>query len=258
MHTLSLRQQSILDLIQHQEYCTIDALSSHFNVTTQTIRRDINALCAIGLARRHHGGVSLPTTLTNRSFASRSATNLDEKQLIARQVVAQIPDGCTLFLGIGTTIAAIAEQLGHHQELRVVTNNFQAAHLLSQYAHIETWIPGGRLRTNDGDVVGDSICPFFGQFSADIGIVSCAAVNLASNTPAAPELSRLEFKQKEFAMEHELREAAVSQAIIAGSQQKWLVANSTKWQRKASARVAPLSFFDHIFGSATGQSDASA
>ncbi len=126
-------------------------------VTTQTIRRDINELCALGLARRHHGGVSLPTTLTNRSFASRSATNLSEKQIIAKQVVELIPDGCTLFLGIGTTIAAIAEKLGNQKELRVVTNNFQAAHILSQYDHIETWIPGGRLRTNDGDVVGDSI-----------------------------------------------------------------------------------------------------
>ncbi|WP_394151451.1 DeoR/GlpR family DNA-binding transcription regulator [Vibrio maritimus] len=252
MTNLSLRQQSIIDLIQLQEYCTIDALSGHFNVTTQTIRRDINELCALGLARRHHGGVSLPTTLSNRSFASRSATNLDEKQLIAKQVVAEIPDGCTLFLGIGTTIATIAEKLASHQQLRVVTNNFQAAHILSQHDHIETWIPGGRLRTNDGDVVGDNISQFFGQFSADIGIVCCAAVCLASAVPSPQELSPLGLNQEEYAMEHELREATVSQAIVAGSQQKWLVANSTKWQRTASARVAPISYFDRVFGSAEG------
>ncbi|WP_117232978.1 DeoR/GlpR family DNA-binding transcription regulator [Vibrio maerlii] len=248
MHQLSLRQQSIIDLIQHQEYCTIDALSSQFNVTTQTIRRDINELCSLGLARRHHGGVSLPTTLSNRSFVSRSATNLSEKQRIASAVIEQIPDGCTLFLGIGTTIAAMAEQLGHHQELRVVTNNFQAAHTLSQFEQIEIWMPGGRLRSNDGDVVGDSVSQFFGQFSADIGIVSCAAVCLASNP--ASEGSALDIQQQEYAMEHELREAIVSQSIISGAQQKWLVANSTKWQRKANARVAPLSYFDKVFGSA--------
>lgn len=254
MHNLSLRQQNVIELIQHQEYCTIEELSAHFNVTTQTIRRDINELCALGLARRHHGGVSLPTTLTNRSFASRSATNLSEKQIIAKQVVELIPDGCTLFLGIGTTIAAIAEKLGNQKELRVVTNNFQAAHILSQYDHIETWIPGGRLRTNDGDVVGDSIGHFFGQFSADIGIVSCASVSLASSVSLNADISPLELKQEEYAMEHQLREASVSQAIIAGSLQKWLVANSTKWQRKAGARVAPLSYFDRIFGSASGVS----
>jgi len=248
MHNLSLRQKRIIDLIQHQEYCTIDALSSHFNVTTQTIRRDINKLCSYGLARRHHGGVSLPTTLSNRSFASRSATNLDEKQLIAKQVIAQIPDGCTLFLGIGTTIAAIAEKLGNHQQLRVVTNNFQAAHILSQHDHIETWIAGGRLRTNDGDVVGDNISHFFGQFSADIGIISCAAVCLVPVPPDSQDPPQLDVKQENFAMEHELHEAIVSKAIIAGSQKKWLVVNDSKWQKKASARVVPIRCFDRVFG----------
>lgn len=245
MHNLSLRQKSMIELIHTQEYCTIDALASHFNVTTQTIRRDINELCSLGLARRHHGGVGLPTTLSNRSFTSRSATNLTEKQQIAKEVVANIPDGCTLFLGIGTTIAAIAEQLSGHKHLRVVTNNYQAAHILAQFDGVETWIAGGRMRSNDGDVVGEHVANFFGQFSADIGIVCCAAVNLASNVT---ELSSLEPQQEEFALEHELREAAVSQAILAGSQQRWLVANSTKWQSKASARVAPLAYFDRVYG----------
>lgn len=249
MHHLSLRQKSIIDLIHSQEYCTIEALSSHFDVTTQTIRRDINELCSLGLARRHHGGVGLPTTLSNRSFTSRSATNLTEKQQIAKEVVANIPDGCTLFLGIGTTIAAIAEHLSGHKHLRVVTNNYQAAHILAQFEQVETWIAGGRMRTNDGDVVGEHVANFFGQFSADIGIVCCAAVNLASSVTEQPVL---EPQKEEFAMEHELREAATSQAILAGSQQRWLVANSTKWQSKASARVAPLSYFDRVYGRPAG------
>ncbi|GMQ46871.1 DeoR/GlpR family transcriptional regulator [Vibrio sp. 10N] len=235
----------MIDLIHTQEYCTIEALASHFDVTTQTIRRDINQLCSLGLARRHHGGVGLPTTLSNRSFTSRSATNLTEKQQIAKQVVSKIPDGCTLFLGIGTTIAAIAEQLGDHKHLRVVTNNFQAAHILAEFEQVETWLAGGRLRTNDGDVVGDHVASFFGQFAADIGIVCCAAVNKVSSVT---DLTALEPNKEEFALEHELREAAVSQSILAGAQQRWLVANSTKWQSKASARVAPLSYFDRVFG----------
>lgn len=61
-------------------------------------------------------------------------------------------------------------------------------------------------------------------------------------------VSQLEPTFAEYTFEHELREATVSQAIISGAQQKWLVANSTKWQRKANAKVAPLSYFDRIFG----------
>lgn len=250
MQNLSLRQQEIIEIISQHEYCTIEALSERFNVTTQTIRRDINELCNLGFAQRHHGGVSLPTTLANRSYLSRSNTNQDEKRNIASEVVKHIPDGCTLFLGIGTTIAAIAEQLANHQQLRVVTNNFQAAHILSQFDHIETWIAGGRLRTTDGDIVGEGVGTFFDRFSADIGIVSCASVSevVLSDATDLMSGSASEREPIEFAMEHELREAQMSQAILMGSQQKWLVANSSKWHRKANARVAALTSFDRVFG----------
>lgn len=245
MHKLSIRQQTILDMLQQQEYCSVEALALHFDVTTQTIRRNINELCAMGLASRHHGGAGLPITLANRSYVSRKITNKNEKLHIAEQVINQIPNGCTLFLGIGTTIAAIAEKLINHQELRIVTNNLEAAYVLSQYDNIETWIPGGRVRTNDRDVVSDTIGQFYGQFTADIGIIGCASITSIEKNNL---FNHNEEQQTEtYVFEHELREAAVSQAIIKGSQQKWLVANSAKWQRKANAKVAPLGYFDQVF-----------
>lgn len=251
-HKISVRQQTIIDMIHKEEYCSIEQLAHSFAITTQTIRRDINELCALGLACRHHGGVGLPVTLTNRSYISRKISNQDEKLIIAKQVAAQIPNGCTLFLGIGTTIANIAERLSAHSELRVITNNFEAAHHLSQYDSIETWLPGGRIRSNDRDIVDGRIKEFYGQFNADIGIISCASVRLIEQpptlkqTPLIPAIQS-QITSNEVAFEHELREAEVSQAIINGSQQRWLVANKAKWQRKANAKVAPLSFFNHVF-----------
>ncbi|MFC0061247.1 DeoR/GlpR family DNA-binding transcription regulator [Vibrio inusitatus] len=251
MQNLSLRQRQMIEMISSEEYCGVEALSEHFSVTTQTIRRDINELCALGYAQRHHGGVGLPVTLANRSYMSRVSTNKDEKRAIAREVVQRIPDGSTVFLGIGTTIAAIAEQLLNHNQLRVVTNNFQAAHILSQYDHIETWMPGGRLRSTDGDVVGEDVSRFFEQFVADIGIVSCASVSRVRALSGTNSTN-----ESDIAMEHELREALVSQAILANAQQRWLVANSSKWHRKATARVAEFHYFDHVFGDRT-QSESS-
>ncbi|SHE64393.1 DeoR/GlpR family DNA-binding transcription regulator [Vibrio gazogenes] len=256
MEDLTVRQAQILALVHRDEYCAIEALSHHFSVTTQTIRRDINTLCSMGLARRHHGGVGLPATLSNRSYLSRQATDQTEKRLIAERVAPLIPDGSTVFLGIGTTIALIAERLVHHQELRVVTNNFEAAHILSHHEHIEIWLPEGRIRSHDGDIVGDHVSQFFSRFSADIGIVGCAAV---SRLTQPPKPGRSETELAEFAMEYELREAAVSQAIVHHSQQKWLVASQAKWQRKANAKVIALNRFDRIFTaelSQDGRTDA--
>ncbi|WP_104025317.1 DeoR/GlpR family DNA-binding transcription regulator [Vibrio hyugaensis] len=248
MNNLTIRQQSIIELVHQQEYCSIEDLSQQFEVTTQTIRRDINELCQLGLTLRHHGGVGLPATLSNRSYASRQITNQQEKQIISDEVVTAIPNGATLFLGIGTTIASIAERLANHSELRVVTNNFEAAHVLSHFENIETWIPGGRIRTNDRDVVDGSAEHFFGQFSADIGIIGCAGVTeIAQSHSDMINLGSTTIDTQPFAMEHELREAKVSKAILANSKQKWLVANKSKWQRRANTKVAPLSYFDRVF-----------
>ncbi|MFV8453365.1 DeoR/GlpR family DNA-binding transcription regulator [Vibrio campbellii] len=248
MNNLNVRQQSIIELVHQQEYCSIEELAQRFEVTTQTIRRDINQLCQLGLTRRHHGGVGLPATLSNRSYASRQVTNQQEKQTIADEVVKAIPNGSTLFLGIGTTIALIVERLANHSELRVVTNNFEAAHILSHFENIETWIPGGRIRTNDRDVVDGSAELFYGQFSADIGIIGCAGVTeIAQSHSDMINLGSTTIDTQSFAMEHELREAKVSQAILANSEQKWLVANNSKWQRRANTKVAPLSYFDRVF-----------
>ena len=245
MDDLSTRQQQIMTLIHQQEYCSIEELAQQFEITPQTIRRDINLLCQQGIAMRHHGGVGLPVTLSNRSYDVRQITNKDEKHEIAKNVAKAIPNGCTLFLGIGTTIACIAEQLVSHRELRVVTNNFQAAHTLSKFENIETWIPSGRIRANGGDIVDDTVLNYFSQFAADIGIIGCAGISELPH--ASPQTTYSAGKKQAFAMEHELREARVSQAILDNSQQTWLVANHTKWQRKASTKVAPLCQFDRVF-----------
>ncbi len=250
MMNLSMRQNAIIQKLDSEEYCSIDELSELFQVTTQTIRRDIKVLCDLGYARRHYGGVGLPNTLSNRSYLSRHVSHQEDKQNIAEQVVSLIPNGCTLFLGIGTTIAAIAAKLLHHKELRVVTNNFEAAHILAHYPNVETWITPGKIRTNDLDVAGVETAQYFRQFAADIGIVGCAAVTALPDDYPETGLgfySDVERKTTEFAMEYDPQEALVSQTILAGSAQKWLVAHSRKWQNHASVRVAPLTAFDRVF-----------
>ncbi|MZI95044.1 DeoR family transcriptional regulator [Vibrio sp. CAIM 722] len=239
--SLSHRQKQIVQLIQQSDYCSIEHLAQQFDVTPQTIRRDINSLCDFGLARRHHGGVGAPATLSNQSYRLRQETHREEKLAIAQQVTPLIPNGSTIFLGIGSTIALIAETLYNHTELRVVTNNFEAAHILSQYSHIETWVPGGMIRPKDQDIVGESISQFFGQFYADIGIIGCASITTITN----PTNNQTE----EFAMEHEPREAIVSQAILNNAHQKWLVASNEKWQRHTNAKVTALNTFHRIFKS---------
>ncbi|MGF1720755.1 DeoR/GlpR family DNA-binding transcription regulator [Vibrio kyushuensis] len=227
---LNDRQKQILSTLKSNEDVQIDHLSELFSVTTQTIRRDVNHLCEQGLARRVHGGVSLPTTLANTSYRFRSEVESEIKDRIAMAVANDIPDGSTVMMGIGTTVTRIAQYLLTKSSLRIITNNLQVSKILEANEQIEVYMAGGLLRREHQDLVGSSVIDFFSGFEADIGICGCASVT-----------------DSHFSMEHEQLESDLSQSIIGNSRQSWLVADASKWDRFAAVKVSSLSAFERIY-----------
>ncbi|MFT4835328.1 MAG: DeoR family glycerol-3-phosphate regulon repressor [Psychromonas sp.] len=233
MIKINARQQNILKRLRQNEDIQIDIMADYFQVTTQTIRRDVNQLCKVGYARRVHGGVGLPAQLTNSSYQFRSDLQFNIKDQLAKKVAHSIPDGATIMMGIGTTVTRIAYYL--KTKNRVITNNLQVVRILESNPDIEVYIAGGLFRSQQQDVVGNSVLKFFNDFEADIGILGCAAITSSHS-----------------AMEHETPEAELSQCILKNSRQTWLVADASKWTSSASVKVASLSKFDQIY---TNQTD---
>ncbi|MFQ3282652.1 DeoR/GlpR family DNA-binding transcription regulator [Reinekea sp.] len=232
---LSPRNLAIISYLKEHSEVQIEHLATLFEVTTQTIRRDVNLLCEQGLARRIHGGLSLPANLTNSSYQFRREIECDAKMAIAQAVARQIPVGSTVMMGIGTSMAYVAHFLAGFTELRVITNNLQVAKTLENSPNIEVYLSGGLVRCDHQDVVGQTTLKFFADFEADIGLVGCSSVT--SNHTA---------------MEHEPQEAEISKAIITNARQNWLLADASKWERFGSVKVANLSEFSRIFTNKTG------
>ncbi|EAR08329.1 DeoR/GlpR family DNA-binding transcription regulator [Reinekea blandensis] len=221
------RQERILAQLQTTDLLQVDALADQFQVSQQTVRKDINQLSEQGLVRRVHGGVSLPAPLHNASFESRQATNAPLKQQIARKVAEVIPDGACVFLGIGTTVSYAARALSEHQDMRILTNNLRAAEHLSESPHHEVFVSGGRLRPADQDVVGELTTRFFDGFYADYGVIGVGALHRTFGL-----------------MEYNPFEADVSKAIARNCRQLVLVADDSKWQRNATVKTLPMTSVD--------------
>jgi len=81
MH-LSERQAHIAEMLHQADIIRVEDLSRHFQVTTQTIRRDLNFLCENGLARRVHGGIQRVHTPGNVAYAWRQVLNNEAKLMI--------------------------------------------------------------------------------------------------------------------------------------------------------------------------------
>ncbi len=174
---LNPRQSAIVERARAEGFVAVEALTAAFDVTPQTIRRDIKLLCDLGILRRYYGGASLVTNTHNMEYETRRNLMAAEKAAIGRLVAEHIPDGASLFLNVGTTTEAVARALLGHRGLKVITNNINLAILLSQGQDFEVSIAGGRIRPDDLAVVGEATVDFINNFRVDFGIIGISGID---------------------------------------------------------------------------------
>ncbi len=155
-----IRRELILEKTIEQGHVTVEMLAELLGVSAQTVRRDINQLCSENLLRRKHGGVESFEQQLNEPYQQRAVTNFSAKWAIAQAVAKEIPDGSTVFISIGSTPAIVAEALTVKSGLTVMTNNLNAAMVLSNEPSNRIIIPGGEVRMPDRDVLGDGVLDF--------------------------------------------------------------------------------------------------
>ncbi|MDO3436713.1 DeoR/GlpR family DNA-binding transcription regulator [Rhizobium sp. CBN3] len=227
---ISSRQREILALIETEGVQYIDDLARRYDLTTQTIRRDINALCDLGHARRFHGGVDVPVEGSNISLNARAQLNRRAKRLIAKRVVADIGPDATVFLGIGSTVQFVAEALRDHHGLTVITNNIHVALTLCESPSVEVHLTGGLLRHDDRDVVGSDVIKFVEKFYATYAVVGAGALSPVNGL-----------------MDFSYSEAQITNALLENSQTRLLAADVSKWTRHAAVRVAPFNKINRFY-----------
>lgn len=227
MEKLTGRKHEILDMARKLGRVNVDDLAEQFQVTTQTIRKDINDLCARRLLTRIHGGAVVSSGVQNLAYDARRSINHEEKEAIGRAAAQLIPNGASLFINIGTTTEEVAGFLTGHEGLLVITNNLNVAMLLYRYPMIDVVVAGGPVRRADGAIIGQSPGDFIQQFKVDYAIIGASAID--------EEGSLLDF---------DLREVRVSRAIIDNARQVILVADQMKFQRTAPVRIGHLSDVD--------------
>lgn len=209
----------IHELLQSNGFLAVDDLANRFEVTTQTIRRDLNGLCDLGLARRRHGGIEKHVTTGNLAYTARQAMNQPAKQAIARAVASHVPNGASLSFGIGTTPATVAQGLLDHDSLRVFTNNLTIGLAATTNDSFEVHLAGGQIRNSDQDVTGANVEAFFASFKTDFGVFGVAGVD-----------------EDGCLLDFSVDEVRTRESIRSNCRQSFLVLDSTKFGRSAPVR----------------------
>ncbi len=233
---LNERQNQILNWVQQEDALLVEDMVARFNVSSQTIRKDINQLAERHLIRRTHGGIAPVSSAENLPFDHRQFLNGDAKTSIAAKVAQLIPDGASVFLGIGTTVEYVAKALVAHHNLQVFTNNLTVAGILGNYPNIRVRVLAGKLRHQHHDLVGEETLSGLRQYYFDYGVLGCGGMD-----------------EEQGILDFDPEEAAVSRVLVEQSRYNVLVADQYKWGRKAMARVKPFSAIDWFFSDALSE-----
>ncbi len=227
------RHARIIEIVNSSGFATIEELATKFDVTPQTIRRDLKELDAEHKIQRFHGGAGLSSTILNTPYSNRKVAFLKEKQRIAECVANEIPDHSSIFINIGTTTEAIAQALLNHNDLTIITNNLHVASIMSSKDDFKIIIAGGVVRNRDGGIMGEATIDFVSQFKVDFAIIGISGIDDSGDL-----------------LDFDYQEVRVSKAIVKNSRNILLAADHSKFGRDAMTRLGNITEVQHVITSA--------
>lgn len=223
------RRERIVQLLAARGYMAIEDLVAQFRVTPQTLRADLNRLADEGRLVRHHGGASMPSSVANTSYALRHSEFAREKALIGEQLAGWLPDRVSLFMTLGTTVLAAAQALAARRQLKVITNNVEAATALVEHDETEVVLLGGQLQRRNLGVSGTGTLAAVAQYRADLCIFSVGAIDA--------EGSLLDYHDSEVDIVRQMRRHARKSVLLV---------DHSKFGRTAAVRVGAIAEVDAI------------
>lgn len=219
------RQGHIRKLVEENGRVTVTELSSRFDVSEATIRRDLEELDGKGWVRRTHGGaVRAERAAKEPPMTQRISEMQEEKIRIGNAAANLIQDGQTVFLGSGTTVLEVAHHLPETISLTVITNSLPIINHLANYPNVEIIVIGGMLRKSELSMVGHIGEKAVKEFRADTVFMGIHAIDAHHGFT-----------------NYFLPETMTDRAILGIAPQVIIVADRTKFGRVSSVLVADTS-----------------
>lgn len=226
------RFRVILALLDEQERVHVDDLADHFDVSADTIRRDLSEMSEQGLLRKIYGGAVKFQSAQENSFELRSRQNVLQKTTIARFAVHFVNEGDSLFLNASTTNVVFARELAKHfHHLNVVTNSTVIAHEFwsGGESNRKVFVLGGNYFGDEPEMQGSTVIDQIHHFHADHAFLAPGAVNA-----------------KHGFMDFRLESAQVIQAMAYQAQRVTILADSSKLGRTALNVACSLDSVDRL------------
>jgi DeoR family transcriptional regulator of aga operon len=217
------RHARILEHVSARGSVDVRELSGLLDVSSATVRRDLEHLSGQHLLRRTRGGAEVGAVGLEVPLQHRAERLLPEKQAIARAAAALVPEGAVVGMNGGTTVTEIARLLAARGPFTAVTNAVNIAAELVLHRHVTLVVIGGNARTASYELVGPIAERTLAGMHTDITFLGVDGVSSDHGCTT-----------------HDQLEAATDRAFADASARTAVVADHTKIGRTTFAKICPL------------------
>ena len=224
------RQNHIRSMLNSTGTVSVNEIMQELSVSDMTVRRDLSEMAQRGLLIRTHGGaqrIYSDESGLERSHYEKKSLQEAEKNIIADLASAQITDGETVFIGPGTTLELIASNL-KNRNLRIVTNSLPVFNILNRSSSVDLLLVGGEYRPITGAFVGSISLHSIRNMRFSKAFISVNGV-VGNSVYTYSEA-----------------EGEVQKAVLDQADEKYLIADSSKFSRYDFYEFYKVSDFDHV------------
>ncbi len=215
------RRREILARLGADGKVIVSELARNFDVTEETIRRDLERLDKEGLVSKTYGGaVSKQNSALDLPYNIRETVNVEQKQRIAERAEELIRDGERIMLDSSSTALYVVKKLKNKKNLTVITNSVK---ILLEIADKSDWTvlsTGGMLKKGGLSLTGSSAEKMIGSYHVDTAICSCRGLDMELGVTDSNE-----------------NDSLIKQAMFASAERRILVIDETKFDRKSFVKV---------------------
>lgn len=217
------RRNKIIELLHQEQRILVSQLSRMFDVTEETIRRDLEKLEATGILSRTYGGAVLNRNINEElPFVTRKNMHIEMKHEIAMKARHLIKDGDTLMIDASTTVFEFIKLLANRKNITIITNSIV---ILQEFASSSFTIisTGGELRAQSMSLVGQNAIEQIQRYHVDFAIMGCKGLDVQRGI-----------------MDSNEAESHVKHYMLRQANNRLLLADGSKFNKTAFVKFAEL------------------
>lgn len=219
-------------ILEHKS-ASMDTLCKVFEISKNTVRRDLEVLVNRGTVEKVYGGViasetsaSIPDLVT---FHERYNQNSQSKQKIAALAASFVRERDIIYIDSGTTTMNIVDSLTHLNAVTIITNSIQVINKSMNYPNINLIVLPGTLKRDTASLVGSSVAEYLEDYNIVRAFMACTGITIKSGICNAST-----------------EEYTIKKAALKKSQKHYLLGDSSKFGRTSLMTFGEINQFHYI------------